>query len=92
MNKMLGRYHTIFELSGYGNKIWPIYASSEYNREKNIVKCLTSIKWYRVPEDFPFRINEKKDDSPAYVDPTRVVKAEDRTANTFTNMMPRVRS
>lgn len=89
MNKMLGRYHTIFELSGYGNKTGPIYASSEYNREKNVVKCLSTIKWYRVPEDFPFRVNENKDDGVAYIDPTKVVKAEDRTPHTFKEMMPR---
>lgn len=92
MNKMLGWYHTIFELSGYGNKSGPIYASSEYNREKNVVKCLTTIKWYRVPEDFPFRINQNKDDSIAYVNPTQVVKAEDRTHRAFTHMMPRYQS
>jgi murein DD-endopeptidase MepM/ murein hydrolase activator NlpD len=89
MNRMLGKYHTIWDLSGYGNDTGPIYASSKYNREKNVVKCLSTIKWYRVPEDFPFRVNIKKDDTMIYVDPTRIVKAEDRTKNTFTNMMPK---
>ena len=54
-NQYLGGYHTLYELSGYGNKDGAIYASSEYNRQKNISKCLSSIKGYIVPEDFPFR-------------------------------------
>ena len=54
-NKYLGWYHTIYELSGYGNKDGAIYASSEYNWQKNVSRCLSTIKWYIVPEDFPFR-------------------------------------
>lgn len=54
-NRYLGWYHTIYELSGYGNKDGAIYASSEYNWQKNVSRCLSTIKWYIVPEDFPFR-------------------------------------
>lgn len=54
-NKYLWWYHTIYELSGYGNKDGAIYASSEYNWQKNVSRCLSTIKWYIVPEDFPFR-------------------------------------
>ncbi len=54
-NRYLGHYHTIYELSGYGNKDGAIYASSEYNWQKNVSRCLSTIKWYIVPEDFPFR-------------------------------------
>lgn len=54
-NRYLGWYRTIYELSGYGNKDWAIYASSEYNWQKNVSRCLSSIKWYIVPEDYPFR-------------------------------------
>lgn len=54
-NQYLGGYHTIYELSGYGNKDWAIYASSEYNWQKNVSRCLSTIKWYIVPEDYPFR-------------------------------------
>lgn len=54
-NSYLGGYHTIFELSGFGNKDGAIYASSPYNRQKNVSRCLSSIKGYVVPEDYPFR-------------------------------------
>ena len=54
-NQYLDRYFTIFELSGFGNKDGSIYASSEYNRQKNVSRCLSTIKWYIVPEDYPFR-------------------------------------
>lgn len=54
-NGYLGRYNTIFELSWYGNKEGAIYASSEYNWQKNVSRCLSTIKWYIVPEDYPFR-------------------------------------
>lgn len=55
-NSYLGGYHTIFELSGYGNKDGAIYASSPYNWQKNVSRCLSSIKGYIVPEDYPFRV------------------------------------
>ena len=48
-------YHTINQLSRYGNAEWKIYASSPINRQTNVMKCLSKIKWYTVPEDFPFR-------------------------------------
>lgn len=54
-NRFLWGYRTIYELSWYGNKDWAIYASSEYNWQKNVSRCLSMIKWYIVPEDFPFR-------------------------------------
>lgn len=55
-NAYLGNYHTINQLSRYGNKDGKIYASSPINRQTNVLKCLSQIKWYYVPEDFPFRI------------------------------------
>jgi murein DD-endopeptidase MepM/ murein hydrolase activator NlpD len=54
-NQYLWKYQTIYELSGYWNKDWAIYASSEYNWQKNVSRCLSTIKWYIVPEDYPFR-------------------------------------
>lgn len=54
-NSYLGWYDTIYELSWYGNKDGAIYASSEYNRQKNVSRCLSTIKWYIVPEDYMFR-------------------------------------
>jgi len=54
-NQHLGHYNTIKDLSRYGNKTWKIYASSTINRQTNVLKCLSQIKGYYVPEDFPFR-------------------------------------
>ena len=54
-NQYLWGYHTINQLSRYGNAEWKIYASSPINRQTNVMKCLSKIKWYTVPEDFPFR-------------------------------------
>lgn len=54
-NAALGNYHTINQLSRYGNKDGKIYASSPINRQTNVLKCLSQIKGYYIPEDFPFR-------------------------------------
>jgi hypothetical protein len=54
-NAYLGEYHTIKQLSRYGNKDGKIYASSPINRQTNVLKCLSQIKGYYIPEDFPFR-------------------------------------
>lgn len=55
-NGYLGDYHTINQLSRYGNKDGKIYASSPINWQTNVLKCLSQIKGYYIPEDFPFRI------------------------------------
>lgn len=54
-NQFLWNYHTIKQLSRYGNDDGKIYASSPINRQTNVLKCLSQIKGYYVPEDFPFR-------------------------------------
>jgi len=54
-NAFLGDYHTIKQLSRYGNKDGKIYASSPINWQTNVLKCLSKIKGYTIPEDFPFR-------------------------------------
>lgn len=54
-NAYLWVYHTINQLSRYGNKDGKIYASSPINRQTNVLKCLSQIKGYYIPEDFPFR-------------------------------------
>ncbi len=54
-NQHLGNYHTIKQLSRYGNKDGKIYASSTINWQTNVLKCLSQIKGYYIPEDFPFR-------------------------------------
>jgi hypothetical protein len=61
-NQHLWDYHTIKQLSRYGNTDGKIYASSPINRQTNVLKCLSQVKWYYIPEDFPFRngINPNK--------------------------------
>jgi murein DD-endopeptidase MepM/ murein hydrolase activator NlpD len=54
-NKYLWGYHTLNELSRFWNNDSFIYASSPYNRQRNVMRCLSSIYWYPIPEDFPFR-------------------------------------
>lgn len=56
-NQYLWHYNTIIELSWYWNKDWKIYASSPYNRQNNVIKCLSMIKWRYVPDDYPYRIS-----------------------------------
>ena len=55
-NEHLWHYPSLDKLSGYGNKAGPIYASSPINRQTNIVKCLTEIHGYRIPDDRPVRL------------------------------------
>lgn len=55
-NQYLGDYYTIDELSRFGNKDGYIYASSPYNRQKNVMNCLSTIHGYNIPEDYPFRM------------------------------------
>ena len=55
-NYYLWNYHTISQLSRYGNIDGKIYASSPINWQRNVTKCLSQIKWYYVPEDYPFRL------------------------------------
>jgi hypothetical protein len=54
-NQYLGNYHTIKQLSRYGNSDWKIYASSPINWQSNVQKCLSKIKGFYIPEDYPFR-------------------------------------
>lgn len=54
-NQYLWNYHTIKQLSRYWNADGKIYASSPINWQSNVQKCLSKIKGYYIPEDFPFR-------------------------------------
>lgn len=54
-NQHLWHYHTIRQLSRFGNKDGMIYASSPINWQSNVTKCLSQIKGFYVPEDYPFR-------------------------------------
>jgi hypothetical protein len=60
-NRYLWWYFTINELSRFGNSDGYIYASSPYNWQKNIMKCMSAIYAYPVPEDYPFRSRKDKE-------------------------------
>jgi hypothetical protein len=55
-NRYLGKYTEIQQLSRYGNKDGTIYASSPDHWHNNIIKCMSSIKGYNVPDDYNFRL------------------------------------
>lgn len=61
-NQYLGWYNTINELSRFGNSDGYIYASSPYNRQKNVMKCMSAIYGYPIQEDFPFRVTQSIED------------------------------
>ncbi len=54
-NNYLWEHYKLTQLSRYWNMDWTIYASSDYNWQNNVVRCLSSIKWYWVPDDYFFR-------------------------------------
>lgn len=57
-NRFLWKYTEIQELSRYGNKTGSIYASSDLNWHRNIVKCMSHVKGEYVPDDYNFRITQ----------------------------------
>ena len=56
-NKFLSKYNHVNELSRWGNEDGTIYASSNANWHRNIIKCLSAIKWRFVEDDYMFRVN-----------------------------------
>lgn len=59
-NKYLGDYQRLSDLSRWGNKTGPIYASSPKNWQENIVRCLSSLKGRFVEDGYLFRLTEKE--------------------------------
>ncbi len=56
-NTWLGGYTTVDQLSGWGNPIGPIYASSQTNWHENIIKCMSAIKGKYVGNKTNFRLS-----------------------------------
>lgn len=55
-NRYLRNYNEISRLSWYGRKKnEPIYASDPINWHRNVVKCMSTIKWQYIPDDYNFR-------------------------------------
>lgn len=57
-NRFLWKYLTIDQLSGWGNPVGPIYASSQTNWHENIVKCMSAIKGKYVWNKSNFRLSK----------------------------------
>lgn len=55
-NRYLRKYNSIDMLSRWWNKDWSIYASSSRNWHNNVVKCLSSLKWRFIEDDYKFRV------------------------------------
>lgn len=55
-NVYLWHYNILLDYNGYGNPQGKNYATSRYNWQNNVTKCLTMIKGYYVPDDYPVRI------------------------------------
>lgn len=55
-NRYLGHYHILLDYNGYGNPDGKNYATSKYNWQNNVTKCLTMIKGYYVPDEYPVRV------------------------------------
>lgn len=77
-NQHLGHYHTINQLSRYGNPDGKIYASSPINWQTNVLKCLSQIKGYYIPEDFPFRIWPNPNLSEEHEQLVQILKAKSK--------------
>ncbi len=58
-NAYLGQYNIILDYNGYGNPDGKNYATSKYNWQNNVRNCLTQIKWYHVPDDYPVRVGPR---------------------------------
>lgn len=54
-NQYLSKNYTVDMMSRFWNKEWSIYASDPVHWQRNVIRCLTTIKWQRIPEDYPFR-------------------------------------
>ena len=55
-NRWLWQYHILLDYNGYGNPDGKNYATSKYNWQNNVTKCLTMIKGYYIPDEYPVRI------------------------------------
>ena len=87
-NQYLGDYHTIKQLSRYGNEDGKIYASSPINWQSNVQKCLSKIKGFYVPEDYPFRTGvnpNRKSDPEARSQANEVIKMQDEKSKIMEN-------
>jgi len=56
-NKFLREYNHVDELSRWGNEDGTIYASSNANWHRNIIKCLSALKGRFVEDNYMFRIS-----------------------------------
>lgn len=55
-NRHLGGFATLAEVNGYGGGDGKKYATSEFNWQNNVTRCLTAIYGFYVPDNFPYRV------------------------------------
>ncbi len=55
-NRFLSWYTHVSELSRWWNPDGTIYASSNANWHNNIIRCISSLKWRFVEDDYNFRV------------------------------------
>lgn len=55
-NDYLKSYTRIEQLSRYWNDKWAIYTVDKVNWHKDIIKCMTFLKWYTIPDNYNYRI------------------------------------
>lgn len=60
-NKYLSKYDKMKYLTRYWNKDGAIYASSSYNWQKNMIRCLSSLKQEYISDDYNFRMIDQLD-------------------------------
>ena len=53
----MGGFSTLAEVNGYGGGDGKKYATSEYNWQNNVTRCLSMIYAFHVPDNFPFRLD-----------------------------------
>lgn len=54
-NQHLHQYNTIAELNGMFNPEGKNYATSRKNWQTNLINCMSTIEWFFVPDNYPFR-------------------------------------
>ncbi len=59
-NKYLWKYDKIKQLTRYWNADGQIYASSPYNWQNNMLRCLTALKKEYISDDYNFRMTEEQ--------------------------------
>jgi murein DD-endopeptidase MepM/ murein hydrolase activator NlpD len=58
-NRYLSQYNHVSELSRWWNRDGIIYASSNANWHNNIIRCISSLQWRFVEDDYNIRVKQE---------------------------------